>query len=200
LSPGPAQHVAKKAKFNPKAWNMKLFEAMENPSLVIDDSDDLVVVIKDAFPKAKHHFLVLPREVIPEIKHVSRDHLDLLKHMKRTGETVSEDIKKKPGREKLCFRLGYHALPSMKQLHMHVISQDFDSACLKTKKHWNSFTSDFFLEADYVIGEIEKNGSLNPDKEKYEALLKLPLKCHVCGRALKNMPELKNHLIQHNHS
>lgn len=29
-------------------------------------------------------------------------------------------------------------------LHMHVISQDFKSECLKTKKHWNSFTTDFF--------------------------------------------------------
>ena len=28
---------------------------------------------------------------------------------------------------------------------MHVISQDFDSVCLKNKKHWNSFTSPFFI-------------------------------------------------------
>ena len=28
---------------------------------------------------------------------------------------------------------------------MHVISDDFDSAYLKTKKHWNSFTSPFFV-------------------------------------------------------
>ena len=32
-------------------------------------------------------------------------------------------------------------------LHLHVISQDFDSPCLKTKKHWHSFTSEFFLDS-----------------------------------------------------
>ena len=30
---------------------------------------------------------------------------------------------------------------------MHVISQDFDSASLKTKKHWNSFTTAYFVDA-----------------------------------------------------
>jgi len=30
---------------------------------------------------------------------------------------------------------------------MHAISQDFDSGCLKTKKHWNSFTTDYFVDA-----------------------------------------------------
>jgi hypothetical protein len=29
------------------------------------------------------------------------------------------------------FRIGYHAVPSLKLLHLHVISTDFDSPCLK---------------------------------------------------------------------
>lgn len=32
-------------------------------------------------------------------------------------------------------------------VHLHVISQDFDSSCLKNKKHWNSFTTDYFIES-----------------------------------------------------
>lgn len=43
------------------------------------------------------------------------------------------------------FKIGYHASPSMQRLHVHVISKDFDSICLKTKIHWNSFCTDFFL-------------------------------------------------------
>lgn len=31
---------------------------------------------------------------------------------------------------------------------MHVISQDFSSSCLKTKKHWNSFTTEYFVDAE----------------------------------------------------
>lgn len=33
------------------------------------------------------------------------------------------------------------------QVHLHVISQDFDSPCLKNKKHWNSFTTEYFIES-----------------------------------------------------
>ena len=36
-------------------------------------------------------------------------------------------------------------------LHMHVISQDFDSPCLKTKKHWNSFTTSYFVDSTGVF-------------------------------------------------
>ena len=190
--------AAKRAKFNPKAWNMKLFDAMKNPSLLVDDSDEIVVVIKDAFPKSRYHFLVLPREVIPGIDDLTREHLELLKHMKKIGENMVKDVSDKLGNKKVNFRIGFHGVPSMKQLHMHVISQDFDSICLKTKRHWNSFTSDFFLEADHVITEIEEKGCLHPDKEKFEALLKLPLKCHLCGKMPKNMPDLKSHLDHHN--
>lgn len=32
-------------------------------------------------------------------------------------------------------------------VHLHVISQDFDSPCLKNKKHWNSFTTGYFIES-----------------------------------------------------
>jgi diadenosine tetraphosphate (Ap4A) HIT family hydrolase len=39
------------------------------------------------------------------------------------------------------YRIGLHATPSLSQLHVHVITQDFDSPCLKKKLHWNSFAS-----------------------------------------------------------
>lgn len=38
-------------------------------------------------------------------------------------------------------------------MHLHVISQDFDSPCLKNKKHWNSFTTEYFIESH---GERER--------------------------------------------
>ena len=47
----------------------------------------------------------------------------------------------------IFFRYGYHTIPSMLQLHLHVISCDFVSPCLKTKRHWNSFTTEFFINS-----------------------------------------------------
>jgi aprataxin len=43
---------------------------------------------------------------------------------------------------------------------MHVISQDFDSPSLKTKKHWNSFTSAFFVDAHTFLDKLKKEGAI----------------------------------------
>lgn len=46
------------------------------------------------------------------------------------------------------FKIGYHAEPSMQQLHMHVISIDFNSPTLRTQRHWNSFNTKLFIPHD----------------------------------------------------
>lgn len=52
-------------------------------------------------------------------------------------------------------------------VHLHVISQDFDSPCLKNKKHWNSFTTDYFMESQGESNFID----LSPT-EVYSVLLR----------------------------
>lgn len=52
------------------------------------------------------------------------------------------------------FKLVFHGFNrpflslSTSHVHLHVISQDFDSPCLKNKKHWNSFNTEYFLESE----------------------------------------------------
>lgn len=48
------------------AWQLGLLSTMKDPSQVLIKSP-LAVVIKDKYPKAKHHYLVLPLENIPSI-------------------------------------------------------------------------------------------------------------------------------------
>ena len=170
-------------------WSGGLLASMNDPNLKVEE-DDLTVTIKDKYPKAKHHYLVLPKSNIPNLKSVTKEeHLTLLKHMHQKGLGLAD---KHEGSE---FKLGYHAIPSMAQLHLHVISQDFDSPCLKTKKHWNSFTTDYFVPSLQVLEEVEKTGKPRAvDKEKSKELLNLPLKCHKCSCSPKNMPDLKKHL------
>ena len=176
-------------------WSLQLLTSMENPKLIVQ-SDEAVVVIKDAYPKARHHYLVLPRADISSLKSVNASHVPLLKRILKSGMEVVERVKEKE--PNVRFQLGYHAIASMSRLHMHVISQDFDSPCLKTKKHWNSFTSDFFVNAEQVISMLESSGKVCFNTEQYERQLKLPLKCHVCQVELPNMPKLKSHLSKHN--
>ncbi|KFM80745.1 Aprataxin, partial [Stegodyphus mimosarum] len=96
------------------------------------------------------------------------------------------------------FRIGYHAVPSMSHLHLHVISQDFDSPCLKTKVHWNSFTTRYFIESKDIIKQLKTQGSVQLiDPETAKELLKQPLRCHVCRKELPTIPKLKDHVLVH---
>lgn len=70
----------------------------------------------------------------------SQKHENLLSEIELLSTNVIEVI----GANIADFSIGYHASPSMQQAHLHVISRDYDSACLKTKTHWNSFTTPFF--------------------------------------------------------
>ncbi|XP_041254296.1 aprataxin isoform X4 [Onychostruthus taczanowskii] len=155
--------------------------------------DEKTVVIKDKYPKARYHWLILPWDPISSLKSVTRDHLELLEHMHAIGQKMIEQC---PARESLEFRMGYHAIPSMSQLHLHVISQDFDSPALKTKKHWNSFTTDYFLNSQDVIEMVRSKGKVMV-KDHTSELLKLPLRCHRCKQQLSTIPQLKEHLRKH---
>lgn len=130
-------------KPNTGQWFTGLLKSMEDPELLVK-TDDFVTVIKDAYPKAEFHYLVLPKQNISNLKAVRTEHLNLLKHMDKVARDLISDDKHRSKK----FKLGYHAEPSMIRLHLHLISDDMCSPCLKTKKHWNSFTTDFFLKSE----------------------------------------------------
>lgn len=229
------------------SWMNGLYDLLKDSSTWIISSDE-VVVVEDKFPKAKYHFLVLPREKIPEIFDVSdliltthkfwnlylficvlktnllqltRNHLNLLKEMYLMARNVIE-VK---GQKLDDFNIGYHAVPSMLQAHLHVISTDFNSPSLKTKKHWNSFTTEYFIPHEgkpriftpifaewmyqcsiisfvifcsELVRRIEVDGKVSKLNPTVAAnLLKAPMKCHRCNATLKNIPDLKSHLLKH---
>uniref|UniRef100_A0A8C5KLR3 Aprataxin n=1 Tax=Jaculus jaculus TaxID=51337 RepID=A0A8C5KLR3_JACJA len=173
-------------------WSQGLKISMKDPKMQVY-KDEQVVVIKDKYPKARHHWLVLPWTSISSLKAVTNEHLELLKHMHTVGEKMIADF---GGSSKLRFRLGYHAIPSMSHVHLHVISQDFDSPYLKNKKHWNSFTTEYFLESQAVIKMVQEAGRVTV-RDGTAELLKLPLRCHECQQLLPSVPQLKEHLRKH---
>lgn len=130
----------------------------------------------------------MPRKEISDVYSLTPKDLPLLDHL----QTVSEVIKSK--HPQVSFQIGFHALPSMTQLHLHLISTDFDSPLLKHKKHWNSFTTDFFLSFHDVRAELQDQGRIDLDKKHYEQLLRKPLECHKCHESFDTMPSLKHHI------
>lgn len=57
------------------------------------------------------------------------------------------------------FRFGFHANPSLPQLHLHIISLDFESEYMKSKKHYMSFTSDFLVSPTRALAMLEESCS-----------------------------------------
>eukprot|EP00891_Asterochloris_glomerata_P006087 jgi/Astpho2/6087/Aster-04034 len=99
--------------------------ASEYPEMQVDEQ---CLLINDKYPKAKRHALAVANKWASEQAGVAG-----------VGP----------------FKLGFHSVPSMRQLHLHVISQDFNSISLKNKKHWNTFTTAFFLPLSEVLRKLE---------------------------------------------
>lgn len=101
-----SSQVIKKAKSSGH-WSMKLLQSMQDPNLVVE-SDSLTVTIKDAFPKARHHYLILPKEHVTSLNSLTAKHIDLLKHMdERSQSLIKRLVDKEPDLE---FRHGYTML------------------------------------------------------------------------------------------
>ena len=179
-----------------KHWSNGLLQSMNDPNMVTFE-DAEICIIKDKFPKAMQHFLVLPKkEKLVNLTKLTNLHIDLVHHMINSAKfQIIEKFKDKD----IEFRYGFHAIPSMSQIHMHVISQDFISPCLKTKKHWNSFNTNYFVEAETVLKYLSKEGCI-PSTVEMEAKkwLLQDVKCHKCSHKPRGMGiPFKQHLEEH---
>ena len=171
--------------------------------------DEKYLVMRDKFPKAIVHLLALPRCSDKKIPYsgpldfraksdaaVIREMIDVAhKALEQTFPDQSLDQ----------IRFGFHMHPSMQPLHMHIISTDFNSPSLKTAKHWNSFTTDFFVDALDLAERLEACSddadarriieTQFGNEERANKLLKTPLRCHRCGEKMRTIPQLKEHII-----
>lgn len=178
-------------------WAQALQDVSIHPEKYKDkvlQATDKAVVFPDLYPKGKKHVLVISRQDgLDRLADVGKGHLPLLQHMHNLGEDwITYFLNEDPS---LIFRLGYHSVPSMRQLHLHIISQDFDSPCLKNAKHWNSFTTSFFQDSKKVLTELESHGKVTTcSKEEEARLLNSPLSCHRCKNIQKDIRHLKDHI------
>lgn len=161
------------------------------------------VCVADKYPKARTHFLLLPRRdtglCVDSVDRLTRKNAAQLRDFHAHATRIVEDVVKcsKGSMSSKDVQIGYHAVPSLRPLHLHIISCDFVSDCMKTKKHWNSFTTNFFMLPSTVESLLSASGDAACIRTRTSALksaLKMPLRCHRCLRPQKNMPVLKSHI------
>ncbi|XP_033245830.1 aprataxin-like protein, partial [Drosophila miranda] len=157
-------------------------------------SSDVAIVIADKYPKAQHHYLVLPKAEISSVFNLTREHLPLLEELHLLARNVVEVR----GQQWNDFKVGFHAEPSLERLHLHVISQDFVSPTLTKKKHWTSFNTALFVPYEELRDKLQSENSFQRlPPHVCHKLLASPLQCNQCERICINFPELKEHLLEH---
>lgn len=134
--------------------------------------DSNVVIIQDGFPKALRHYLLIPR--LKEISNVHpldafnkdyKEHTGLelynmmTKYVEKAKTIMMDNLQIELAKfsttelsdfKSNFIQAGVHSIPSLKHLHIHVITKDFHSVRMKHKQHFNSFNTDFFVPWDKV--------------------------------------------------
>ena len=138
----PLNCIIKSDNFR-KALLKFLSNPSEYPHLIYHETADFMVFY-DGYPKSRIHLLLMQKyDVVNSVADLKFEHLEMLRKMKMTADEISQFLK--PNK----IRFGFHAIPSMKGLHLHIISEDM--AFCKNKKHFNSFMTDFLVKPEKVI-------------------------------------------------
>ncbi|KAJ4320720.1 aprataxin-like protein [Neodidymelliopsis sp. IMI 364377] len=208
----PAEKPAKPSQRSFDARNglgLYIEKPEANPEGLVVEYDDDFVVINDKFPKASNPtFLAKIRKRVEQLKILAASELRR-KYGRHSAadapyQTALEDLMSSadlppleardallpPGRDWLAeIKAGAHTHPSMNHMHIHVMSRDMHSPCMKHKKHYLSFNSSFFVPVEDFPLE-EGSARFHPgDWPSWD------MKCWRCGKNFKNkFAALKKHL------
>ncbi|KAF8249599.1 HIT-like protein [Wilcoxina mikolae CBS 423.85] len=170
------------------------------PTAVIHHTPDFVY-IRDLYPKATVHCLLLPRDTTktrlhpfeafsdPEFLRATKEEAGKLRRL--VGAELKRLFGEQNGRDwEKEVKVGVHSNPSMNHLHVHVISRDNHSERLKTGKHYNSFNTPFFVDLeDLPLPEEDERRSPGM------GFIKSDLICWRCGTNYGNRyKQLSEHL------
>eukprot|EP00928_Gymnodinium_smaydae_P037744 TRINITY_DN26162_c0_g2_i1.p1 TRINITY_DN26162_c0_g2~~TRINITY_DN26162_c0_g2_i1.p1 ORF type:complete len:321 (-),score=54.91 TRINITY_DN26162_c0_g2_i1:123-1028(-) len=155
----------------------------------------------DGYPKASTHLLVLPRRVrIAGLASLKPEHLSMLRRLAAYVAWVMSSLSSQMAGAEAGWTHGFHSVPSLRQLHVHVLTRDFQpSSIIKHKAiHFNSFRSPFLVSLDDVIEALESGMDLSNRfrlTTAKEEMYKRSLQCHRCGADFdRRFADLKRHL------
>lgn len=203
------------------SWKFALQPYVRNPREFGQDEvvffDDEVAIIHDKFAKSVCHLLVLARDrsltsshpttaLTYEVKDKLRRYVERAQDYAYQYFTkrfqplelepyfdTKESFYDKESFIENFVQVGVHSVPSMANLHIHVMTKDLNSDRLKNKKHYNSFTTGFFVNWDKLpLNQV-------PDVKVTESrwLKEHDLICHYCGKNFTNkFSKLKQHLAE----
>lgn len=191
------------------------------PSSRVITYSDAFVTIHDLYPKSSIHLLLLPRDLSKNLQDPFTALADpvfcaqVQAEVRKLRMLVAKELKRRFGRDSALEQrreqalekgeeeghegrdwsqdvmAGIHARPSMNHLHIHILSRDFHSDCMRHRKHYNSFHTGFFIDVDdFPLAEDD------PRRDPGRAgFLNKEFRCWRCEKDFgKSFATLKRHL------
>lgn len=191
-------------------------QAMADRSCFVE-SDDEVAVLRENSPKAKLHYLIIPKENLKSLSGINSKHITTIEHMYNAAKRIISYSEHKNHN----FLIGFNALPSMiiyrekfLWLHLHVISDDMNFENLLLKKQWNAIHTSVFIHpegkifivcssADLidffsdVLSELREYGKMVslPSFDECREILEGDVKCHKCQFVAAKFSAIKRHVL-----
>lgn len=192
-------------EFNDIHWSRQLGiykTKQHDPSCVYmyvtDNDKPFAAIAYDKFPKSSVHLLIIPYNI--DVKRpdlFQKHHLHELKKLHIFSYKICDDLEKKYN---MKFLVGYHAIPSMLDIHLHIISNDFISDNLKRREHYQSFVNpNYFLSPEKIEYDLENYSIVHIS---INTILRNQLKndlliCNNCNYKSNDFNDFKKHLSSH---
>ncbi|KAF9902151.1 hypothetical protein EC991_005231 [Linnemannia zychae] len=144
------------------------------------------MVIKSKYPKAFIHLLVIPYgRKFSTMSCLIReeDGVEVVRQLHQRAEIlVARETMRHPG---IKFVIGFHVLPSQRQIHLHVVSTDFCG--IKSLRSFNKYNTGYFMSPEQVISKIRERRNahnfdfLSPgEKVAFKSMLSAEPQCLEC--------------------
>ena len=91
----------------------------EIPAVILYEDDD-VIAIKDKFPKAPVHLLIISKKVIPSFQELKEEDYPILEKMIKVAQNLAKEFKVEKG-YRLLTNVGESSGQSIFHFHLHLL-------------------------------------------------------------------------------
>ena len=134
----------------------RIADGVEGKESDILYKDEDFVCFRDIRPVASHHYLIVPRQHLPNVKYLDSTYVSIVERMVEVGKSLLQ----KQGGDTKDVRTGFHWPPftSVKHLHLHVISPTSDLGFLARNVVYKP-DGWVFATSDWTISYLKNKAS-----------------------------------------
>jgi hypothetical protein len=135
-----------------------------------------------AFIQSPDHILIMPRDTsIKQVSDLTKQHLPLLERFQEQAEIEIARMQKLDPLRLQLFMVGFHVIPSLYPLHLHVLDWSLSTTKMYAPRHWKVPFSNMVVSLDEVIREVRATGRFTVDEKAFRNEYRIkPIHCPVC--------------------